>query len=315
MLPQEYASTLDVVAFWHANQSTPLNPIGKYIVTVMAVRLRADGRVEVITPQTLDRGWQSYVEAGPLLGKWVADQRSAIRNKQPNLLQLKNKAVMQFVQAVLTQHLDAPTVAIIPAAWWRNASDGYQGARWPQLGNKRLFARRDVLDFRHIPGGETFTRDDARLAHLVGVVRLRMDDETPQYTAGTPTWDAEQQTGDVDVLSGYVDCTVRDPLHYFSLAGESGLQKEQSANYSGLKDAYKMDLNTDYAYKHAQLLELVPFFLRENFQSEDAQKTLCRCLHLLRISPAFSKANILLPYPMHLAKVMLDDLLCIVDIY
>ena len=315
MLPPEYASTLDVVAFWHEDKFLPLHPNGKHLVTVMAVRLRADGRVEVITPQTLDRGWLSYVEAGPLLGKLVAEQRSAIRSKQPNPLQLRNDAVMGFVQAVLTKHLDAPTVAVVPAAWWRNASDGYQGARWPQLGNKRLFANRNVLDFKHIPGCETFTRDDARFANLVGVVRLRMDDETPQYTAGTPIWDAAQQTGDVDVLSGYVDCTVRDPLHYFSLAGESGLQKEQSANYSGLKNAYKMDLNVDYSYRHAHLLELVPFFLREDFQHEDAQKTLCRCVHLLRVSPAFSKANILLPYPMHLAKVMIDDLLCIVDIY
>lgn len=80
-----------------------------------------------------------------------------------------------------------------------------------------------------------------------------------------------------------------------------------------VKDGYKTEIEEDYAYKHAQLVELLPFFVRDDFRSEEGHKQLCRCVHFLRVSPAFSKSNILLPYPMHLAKALLDDLLCIVD--
>jgi len=143
------------------------------------------------------------------------------------------------------------------------------------------------------------------------VLRLRKDSETPHYTTGTLEWDAEKQQGDLVQLSGYVDCTVQNPMHYFSVASESKLQERQSKG--DLQDAYKMELKSNYSYKHAQLVELLPFYARQDFSTPLGLKILCRCVHFLRVSPSFKQGNILLPYPMHLAKKLLDDLMCIVD--
>jgi len=303
---------IDVIAFWHVQTHTDLRADGVLLTTVVAVRLRGNGCTEVLFPG-LDE-WIPYTQASARLGLLFADLRSRTRNRKDknNPLNLKNSEAMAFVRDVLQDHLTAPTIAVIPADWWRySRNNDFDTARWPQLGNKRLFNARDVLDFSHLPGGEKYTRDDARFQNLLAVIRLRKDLETPQYTVGTLTWNAADQKDDVPHLSGYVDCTVTDPLHYFSIAGKSGLQRDQwTPKY---RDGYKTEIEEDYAYKHAQLIELLPFFVRDDFRSEEGHKLLCRCVHFLRVSPAFSKGNILLPYPMHLAKALLDDLLCIVD--
>jgi hypothetical protein len=306
-------ANINVIAFWHVQTHTDLRADGVMLTTVVAVRLRANGHMEVRWPG-LDE-WIPYAKASARLGVAFADLRSALRHRKDegNPLKLKNKEAMVFVRDVLQHHLSAPTIAVIPADWWRysRSSPPFDTARWPQLTNKRLFKARDVLDFSHLQGGEKYTRDDARFQNLLAVIRLRKGSETPQYTVGTLTWDAAKQEDDVQHLSGYVDCTVTDPLHYFSIAGKSDMQKDQFAK--GVKDGYKTEIEEDYAYKHAQLVELLPFFVRDDFHSEERYKLLCRCVHFLRVSPAFSKSNVLLPYPMLLAKALLDDLLCIVD--
>jgi hypothetical protein len=307
------APNLDVVAFWHVQKPTDLRSDGALLTAVIAVRLHADGRTEVFAPG-LDN-WIPYVQAGHVLGTQFATLRSKIHSKQDdkNYLRMNNKAIMRFVHDVLQNRLDKPTIAVVPANWWRySRSNEYDIARWSQLANKRLFNMRDVLDFSHVPGvGKEFTRDDPHFGNLLAVIRLRKDSETPSYTTGTHTWDAEKQIGDLQQLSGYVDCTVTDPMHYFSVARESDLQEEQSKG--DLANGYKTAIESDYAYKHAQLVELLPFFVRQDFNNEEDRKILCRCVHFLRNSPAFTKGNILLPYPMHLAKVLLDDLTCVVD--
>ncbi|MEP7287809.1 MAG: RNaseH domain-containing protein [Chloroflexota bacterium] len=303
---------LDVVAFWHVYKRTALRRDEKYLVTVIAVRLCSNGCVEVFAPGFMN--WTPYAQASSVLGTKFAELRSPIRNrdKAPDILQMKNDELMPFVQDVLQHRLDAPTIAVIPANWWRNSvSNEYDSARWSQLGNKRLFDTQNILDFSHVRGGAKFERSDPRFANLLAVIRLRKDNETPQYTTGTLDWDADKQIGDLDHLSGYVDCTVQEPMHYFSIAGESDMQDKQSSDE--FEDGYKLTIDSDYAYKHAQLVELLPFFVRDDFRSLEDYKILCRCVHFLRVSPAFSKGNILLPYPMHLAKVLLEDLMCIID--
>jgi hypothetical protein len=306
-------ANIDVIAFWHVQTHTDLRADGVHLVTIVALRLRANGHMEIRWPG-LDE-WIPYAKASARLGVAFADLRSRTRNRKDkdNPLNLKNSEAMAFVRDVLLHHLTAPTIAVIPADWWRysRSNPPFDTARWSQLTNKRLFKARDVLDFSHLQGGEKYTRDDARFQNLLAVIRLRKGSETPQYTVGTLTWDADKQQGDLAHLSGYVDCTVTEPLHYFSIAGKSDMQKGQFAK--DVKDGYKTEIEEDYAYKHAQLIELLPFFVRDDFRSEDGYKLLCRCVHFLRVSPAFSKGNILLPYPMHLAKALLEDLMCIVD--
>lgn len=306
-------TNLDVVTFWHVQTRSALNK-NIQLKPVIAVRLRANGQTEFITPGMTR--WKPYASGSYTLGAMFAKLRPNIRSgkTERTLVGLSNTEIMNFVREVLRDRLDAPTIAVIPADWWRGMSKK-DIPRWRQLGNKRLFTSRDVLDFSHLPGGETIKRNNSRYANLLAVIRLRSGSETPQYTAGTATWNAAQQTDDPEALSGYVDCTVTEPLHYFSLAGRSEMQKEQfkDGTKDGYKDGYKDNMPYEYAYKHQQLVELLPFFVRADFRSEEGFKILCRCVHFLRVSPAFIKGNILLPYPMHLAKGLLDDLRCIVD--
>lgn len=68
------------------------------------------------------------------------------------------------------------------------------------------------------------------------------------------------------------------------------------------------------AYKHQQMVEMLPFFVRADFRSEDNLKALCRIPHFLRTSPAFTRGNISHPYPMHLGIKLIEDLLCILGL-
>src|SRR5690606_12384779 len=85
---------------------------------------------------------------------------------------------------------------------------------WKQLRNSDLFKNPDVLDFGR---GRFYKRDALGLKNLIAVVRLRMNNETPQYI--TQAWHSEEVMRDVPHLTGYVDTGVQQILHYFSIAG------------------------------------------------------------------------------------------------
>jgi hypothetical protein len=149
---------------------------------------------------------------------------------------------------------------------------------------------------------------------LLGVIRLRNGQETPQYVTSRETWDENNDTSDFTKLSGFIDKTVPELLHYFSVGRIPDTQKKTQHTPSN-RELYKNDPNAaNIAYKHQQLLELLPFFVRPDFQTEDNLKALCRIPHLLRISPAFTRGNISHPYPMHLGMKSIEDLLCILDL-
>ena len=59
------------------------------------------------------------------------------------------------------------------------------------------------------------------------------------------------------------------------------------------------------------MVEMVPFFVHPDFQTEEGLKALCRVPHYLRSSPAWSMGNILLSYPMYLGEQLIEDQLCI----
>jgi hypothetical protein len=81
------------------------------------------------------------------------------------------------------------------------------------------------------------------------------------------------------------------------------------------RELYKNDPGAaNIAYKHQQMVEMLPFFVRPDFQTEGNLKALCRVPHLLRTSPAFTRGNIVRPYPMHLGIESIEDLLCILDL-
>ena len=62
------------------------------------------------------------------------------------------------------------------------------------------------------------------------------------------------------------------------------------------------------------MVEMLPFFVRRDLQTEENLKALCRVAHWLRISPAYIKGNIKHPYPMHLGNKSIEDFLCILGL-
>lgn len=121
---------------------------------------------------------------------------------------------------------------------------------------------------------------------------------------------------DPEHLTGYIDPCVTSPMHYMSIAGLSDGQKEQKKPEA--REAFKADAHNgkgnNIAYKHPQIVELVPFFVHPRYQSDEGKRQICRCIHFLRNSPGFTMSNILLPYPMHLGESLIEDMMCIAGV-
>lgn len=62
------------------------------------------------------------------------------------------------------------------------------------------------------------------------------------------------------------------------------------------------------------MIEMLPFFIRADFLTEENVKALCRVTHYLRTSPAYTRGNIQHPYPMHIGIRLIEDMLCILGL-
>ncbi len=308
-LPEALATSLDVVALYrHQHRDSGLH-------YALAVRLRATGAVEVLFPQ--EQKWLPYADAGPHLGNFFADRRRehGAVNGQVIGLEMSATQLGQFAARVVTTPHERPTLILIEADVWRN--EGANKKTWGQLKNHHLAAQRDCLDFTHLHGqGGYYDRNDEALTNLLGVVRLRMNHETPQYLPAVP---AAQSAQDFKPLSGFIDRSIPEVWHYFSVGRAATTQK--TSGKTAERGLFKMDAGTDdignstygagTAFRHQQVVEMVPFFVKPELQHEEGILALCRIPHYLRNSPAWSTANTLLPFPMHLAKCLIEDYICV----
>ncbi len=300
-VPEPLASELDIIAFCHRETQSGV----KY---ALAVRLRASGEMDVLLPEE-DPRWRPYSEAGPAVGKIFAEGRKDVFNRKIEKecpIRLSPAHLCAFVERTLVEHLERPTVAVIEAENWRSA--------WKQLQNPKLAARLDGLLFGN--GLDSYHRDDPQLNLLIAVVRLRTGDEAPQYVTNRETWLSDGSSApsrDFFRLSGFVDHTTRDVFHYFSV-GRLPDTIKRPQDVKGQEDPYKIETGGGIAFKHQQMVEILPFFVRPDFQSEEGLKTICRVPHYLRASPAWGMGNIALPYPMHLGEKIIEDHLCILGL-
>jgi len=188
----------------------------------------------------------------------------------------------------------------------------------PTTKNEYLLEQRDLLNFAHVLGHNCqYKREDDQLNNLLAVIRLRNGKETPQYVTIRNNWNDNSETTDFTQLSGFIDKTVPELLHYFSIGRIPATQKGQ--NTPKARNLGKIEHEGDIyaaniAYKHQQMIEMLPFFVRSDFQTEENPKAICRVPHYLRTSPAYTKGNIKRPYPMHLGINLIEDLLCILDL-
>jgi len=308
-LPKTIADETDVIAIYRRQT----NNWGRSIHYALAVRLRFSGAVDVMLPQK-DQ-WIPYAEAGPCIGLFFGERRYGqfVDGSNDFGLELKPFQMAQFAARIVTMKSDRPTLVVIEAEGWRNASTR-EKTIWPQLKNDRLASQRDVLDFQHVHKHNCiYHRDDPALEHLLGVVRLRMNGETPQYL---PAVLAGLSAQDFEPLSGFLDRGIPNLWHYYSIGRLSKTQK--SNNKHPEKGLYKLEIRGDEygantAFRHQQIVEMVPFFARPDLQTQEGLLALCRIPHYLRSSPSWSTGNTLRPFPMHLAKCLVEDYLDILN--
>ncbi|HBE16417.1 MAG TPA: DUF3893 domain-containing protein [Cyanobacteria bacterium UBA11149] len=315
-IPEDIAQKLDVIAFCRVQKN---NFIGKTpFQYAVAVRLNPIGAVDVLLPNT--QQWIPYSQAGIAIGKLFHQARKKDLDSL-NQIQMEGGQLVKFVADVLTQHLKNPTIALIEADVWRNEknSEGNNNQAWFQLKNEYLLEERDILNFSHVYGHKCqYKRNDKKVDKLLGVIRIRSNNETPQYVTNKKSWDEDCPTSDFTKLSGFIDKTVPELLHYFSVGRIPDTQKK-TQNDTKARELYKSDSSgnvygANIAYKHQQMLEMLPFFVRSDFKTEDKLKALCRVPHFLRTSPAFTRGNISHPFPMHLGMTLIEDFLCILDL-
>lgn len=320
-VPDAITDRLDLIALYR-HQTNAKSDIPKTHLAI-AVRLRATGEVDVCLPGQPDR-WIPYVEAGPAVGRTLAKER-AVWHGSPdrNSLNLNNSQLAEFAAQVVTAQHERPTVVLLEADVWRNGSGSDPRQHiWPQLKNESLTSKRDVLDFSHLSDtsikGE-YQRYDSKLTNLLGIIRLRMGNETPQYV---PTTDDESPARNFSTLSGFLDQSNPNLWHYFSVGRLPDTQPEQAKEVSAGLFKLETRINAkggevagaNLAIKHPQVVELVPFFLRQDFQTNELFLALCRSVHYLRSSPNWAMGNTVSPFPLHLAQCLLDDQLCILGL-
>lgn len=315
-LPPELAGELDIVALYRRKVTEP------NLHYALAVRLAADGQVDVRLPGR--DAWIPYLDAGPALGRVIAEGRGQLySNARSSRLNLSAAELADFAARIITESSERPTLIVLEADGWRNS--GINGSTWPQLKNDRLWREQDTLDFKHVPAvSKVLSRSDPRFDQLLGVVRLRRGLETPQYVTGRTSWHDHQDAPDLGALSGFYERAMSGVTHYYSVGRLPITQKDQ--NRPNTRILHKLDAWTNpkgvarydvyganFAYKHQQVVEMLPFFLDPRLD-RDGALTVCRALHYLRVSPAWNGGNINLPYPLHLAETLLADQLCIAGV-
>lgn len=290
------ASNLEVLALYMLNKPS------RNIRFPIAAKLTASGTVKVQLPDRNE--WVPYHHAATAVGNHFASawrfnhfeggQRKIRYESRENSQLYYNEAKLNgFLRNVL-KNLEYPTLALIEGNVWPNWNV------WPQLRNTDLIDNRDTLNFA--PHERTYSRKDPQMDNLLAVIRLRAGEATPQYVT--------KNLRDFGKPTGLLDKSVAGLLHYFSIGQLSitaNAQDETALYQAMMTDSF----GSGVAYKHPQAVEMVPFFVRQDYDSEIGQTALCRIAHFLRLNPAWSHGNTVYPYPMHLAQQLLEDQLSI----
>ena len=264
----------------------------------MAVRLSPDGTFQVLLPQ-YPLQWLPLLEAHKALGELFVKGKE---KGNEEILRLSKEAQAQFAAHVFTNTYSEPTLVLLEAQDWRNHDV------FPQFANGKA-ATKDQLNLTHVKTFEhLYMRQDLPNLRIIRV-RTIGSGETPQYF---PVHEEEEEElreeKDLKQLTGFIDTQADSEFfHYLSIGGLPTTAATEQQNKIGL---YKTDEGGGIAFKHQTIVEFVPFFL----QAEDDPQAWCHIPHFMRISPGWDGGNIVFPYPIHLAKRMIDDQLCMLEI-
>jgi hypothetical protein len=301
-LPPELAEQLHIVGLYRLSRRNP------GVDYALAICLCPDGTYRALLPQHPEQ-WLPLQKASQMIGELFF-------NKKAETINLPKEELACFAARVFTCMKDMPTLVLFEASDWRNRD------LFPQFANGET-ALQNQLDLRKIKSFERlYSSQD--LPHL-RIIRLRRTGtvgETPQYVPlheeeeKRPTTEGAFEQYEEGVftrerdfrhLTGIVDTQAVSPFfHYLSIGR---IPITVAGGQKAKQPQYKLDKGGGIAFKHQTIVEFVPFFL----QAEDDAQAWCRVAHFMRFSPGWDGGNIILSFPMHLAKSMLEDQLCILE--
>ncbi len=284
----EQAEYLHVIALYKLRKNEPK------LDFPMAVRLRPDGTFQALLPHN-PRRWLPLLEARKVLGElFMKGQEQDIR--------LLPDAQARFAAQVFTEIRNEPTLVLLEAQDWRNYNV------LPQFANGKE-PLNNQLDLRHVKAFERlYNPEDLPNLRIIRLRTIGSSGETPQYFAVLEDEEDEmKEDKDLGHLTGLIDSQADSEFfHYLSIGRLPTTAAREQRGKPGL---YKTDEGGGIAFKHQTIVEFVPFFL----QARDDPQVWCHIPHFMRISPGWDGGNIVFPYPMHLAKCMIEDQLCILD--
>lgn len=278
LTPETARETMVIGLYRHRSDS-------KSVDYPVVVRLHPDGRVDTILPEA--DGTPSdpipYAAAGPMLGRNLIDGSSRKLNK---------RQLQHFALSIVTAEYGTPVLVMLSADDWR-------AGIIPTLKNPEMSSGQISI------GNKTYTPHDLP---DIRILRLREAGnlvETPQYLyARGKDWNtAEPQTVRErmilvqDQAPSLMKC-------YFSI-GRQGITNTQPE-----EERLSIEVDGNEAYRQEQAVEIVPFFLQGTFEQQSGEALYySRIVHLLRSSPAWQVGNTVLPFPLHLAKALIEDYL------
>ncbi len=284
-LSEDNASNLTVVGLYRYRASIP-----NQVDYPLAVEFRPDGTVMVILPDAEGNPQEPmpYVEAGIQIGRVFAQPMNKENKRQVNYYPRDNDPrLTRFAEAVLTRVRQKPTLILMEADGWR--SHGVL-----PIGNEVLQHNRLQINNR------TYAPESLPYVRMVRVRDAGNLGETPQYAAtNNTTWNELDAAELFDMMIGVIDThTTSDLPHYFSIGRQLAAAKNDDHTL------YSFDEGGDVAYKHQQAVEMVPFFTQP---ADEDPYVYCRIAHLLRSTSAWEGGNIVLAFPLHLARTLVKD--------
>ncbi|GAB5494845.1 MAG: hypothetical protein Phog2KO_50600 [Phototrophicaceae bacterium] len=260
----------------------------------LAVISYPDGRTEVILPDEKGDLCKPipYLQAGIEIGRTFANtgKNRSLYNYYNEKPKSKNGyRLKRFAEKVLIEvnSWGNPSLILMEAEW----------RKWGLLPIGNQMIQKNALAINNKVNVAT----DLPNLRLLRIRDCGTNNETPQYVElrEGETWDKAIDADDPQVMTGVIDSHAESPFtHYFSIGQQPDAFKNKVDN-----QALTFETNSANAHKHQRAIEFVPFFLQE----EDDELAYCRIAHFLRSSPAWRGGNISLPYPLHLAKTLIDD--------
>lgn len=281
-LDEERARQLVVIALYRFRLSG-----SQKIDFPFAVELYPDGQVKVVLPDDDGNAQQpiSYIEAGPLLGQRFSlpmhkHWRSVNYRADP-----QDHRLMTFATAILSKTGDVPTLILLEADGWRQRY-------------LKITANPSMVQDAVFLSGRRFVPNDLPQTVLLRVRDAGTLNETPQFIAGkVPLWNGDELPIDSEGMLGAVDAR-NGIMRLYSVARQSGTVDEQQDN-----EDFLFGDGGDMAFRHQKIVELLPWFA----QREEDRLVFSRIAHLLRFTPAWNRGNTVLPWPLHLAEALANN--------